>query len=129
MDREQQVLLRRRLRAALRQQPKIESLRALLLTIGGVEFVAPTGFDPDIALLIDTGLTMAGSVKYEIMERSESHKNAARLWLARESGLTGIGTGYALSSDGLWRQHSWGLRRAGILETTIKRVKYFGRTL
>jgi hypothetical protein len=40
--------------------------------------------------------------------------------------MVGIGTGYALSADGLWRQHSWGVRRQGILETTAPREKYFG---
>ena len=45
------------------------------------------------------------------------------------SGLIGIGTGYALSVDGLWRQHSWGVARDLIIESTEARVKYFGRLL
>lgn len=46
-----------------------------------------------------------------------------------------IVTGYALSEDGFWRQHSW-LRRKEptaeqyhLLETTIRRAKYFGMIL
>jgi hypothetical protein len=50
----------------------------------------------------------------------------AEIWAERPHELVGIGTGYSLSDDGLWRQHSWGLRREGILETTVSRVKYFG---
>jgi hypothetical protein len=42
-----------------------------------------------------------------------------------------IVTGYALSDDGLWRQHSWlhdtaGFRRRHTIETTERRIRYFG---
>ena len=38
-----------------------------------------------------------------------------------------IYTGYALSSDGLWRYHSWGFGNQGVLiETTEPRLLYFG---
>ncbi|KAJ3049020.1 hypothetical protein HK097_009983 [Rhizophlyctis rosea] len=41
--------------------------------------------------------------------------------------------GYALSEDGMWRGHSWGLRIADngfrIIETTSERVAYFGHIL
>lgn len=36
-------------------------------------------------------------------------------------------TGYALSPDGLWRQHSWAYGdNLMIYETTVERVMYFG---
>jgi hypothetical protein len=50
----------------------------------------------------------------------------------RQYGIASICSGYALSDDGLsddglWRDHTWGiLRGGGILETTLKRKKYFG---
>lgn len=47
----------------------------------------------------------------------------------REFDIVGIATGYALSGDGLWRQHSWGVLRDGIFETTETRLKYFGIVL
>jgi hypothetical protein len=94
--------------------------------MGGAELVAPIRFDPDIRLLIDSGFAMAGSVKRKIMKRSACHENIARLWKTKYRGLVGVGTGYALSEDGLWRQHSWGIRRDGLLETTEQRVRYFG---
>lgn len=35
--------------------------------------------------------------------------------------------GYALSDDGMWREHSWCVQRDGrIVETTVGRVAYFG---
>jgi hypothetical protein len=40
-----------------------------------------------------------------------------------------ITTGWALSDDGLWRQHSWILRGKTVIETTETRVRYFGVTL
>jgi hypothetical protein len=129
MTKEQRDLLSRRLRAAIKHQPEIKLLRALLLELGGVELVAPSGFDRDVPFLINTGFATVGPVKCKIMESSACHKNAAQLWLAKQRRLIGIGTGYALSKDGLWRQHSWGIRRNGILETTVGRVKYFGRAL
>jgi hypothetical protein len=129
VDKAQRNLLRRRLRAAIEQQPEIEPLRTLLLEIGGVELVAPSGLDLDVSFLIDEGFLMGDSIICEMMERSLCHENVARLWKAKHRGLVGVGTGYALSDDGLWRQHSWGVRRSGILETTKVRMKYFGRVL
>ena len=126
MDKEQRDLLRRRLRAAIRRQPELNILRALLLRMGGAELVAPSDFDRDVGLLIDTGFAMAGPVKCSIMKPNACHENIARVWTAKHCGLIGVGTGYALSNDGLWRQHSWGIRRNGILETTEQRVRYFG---
>src|SRR6185312_10293402 len=102
----------RRLRAAIISQPEIKLLRALLLELGGVELVA--AFDPDAPLLILSGFAMSGSVENKVMERNACHKNISVLWIAKQSRLVGIGTGYALSNDGLWRQHSWGIRRNGI---------------
>ncbi|HTM12757.1 MAG TPA: hypothetical protein VL127_07585 [Bryobacteraceae bacterium] len=129
MTKGQRNLLGRRLRAAIKYQPEIKLLRGLLLELGGVELVAASGFDPDAPLLIRFGFAMSGSVEKKVMERSACHKNIAALWIAKQSRLLAIGTGYALSDDGLWRQHSWGIRRNGILETTESRVKYFGRAL
>jgi hypothetical protein len=35
-----------------------------------------------------------------------------------------------MNRDGLWRQHSWGLLPSGqIIETTVRRLAYFGFTL
>ena len=97
MQKAQERLLKTRLRVAIEQQPQIQQLRKVLLGLGGIQLVAPPQADPALSLLIEAGF-----------------------------GMVGIGTGYALSGDGLWRQHSWGLRREGILETTVERAKYFG---
>ncbi|HEX7958941.1 MAG TPA: hypothetical protein VF493_03430, partial [Terriglobales bacterium] len=49
--------------------------------------------------------------------------------LRERFGIVAIATGYALSEYGLWRQHSWGILRDGVLETTKTRLKYFGIVL
>jgi hypothetical protein len=56
------------------------------------------------------------------------HANAAVLWT--DGTVAAIGTGYALSEDGLWRQHSWGVDASGApVETTDARISYVGITL
>ena len=126
MTETQKLLLDRRLRAAIAEQREIENLRTLLLAAGGIQLVAPPRSDPTVPSLLEAGFVMAGPVHCEIMEDSQCHQNVARAWTQRGSGVVGIGTGYALSDDGLWRQHSWGVLREGIFETTAPRIKYFG---
>jgi hypothetical protein len=48
----------------------------------------------------------------------------ARLWIDGE--IEAIGTGYSFF-EGLWRQHSWGVRADGMLqETKWPYERYFG---
>jgi hypothetical protein len=129
MTEEQRGLLDRRIRAAAEQQPEIQILRTMLLEIGGVELVAPPTFDPDVPILIKHGSVMNATVVCNILDEGRCHENVSELWLDEEKSLTGIGIGYALSADGLWRQHSWGVRQNEIVETTEERQKYFGRLL
>ena len=119
--------LKRRLKVAISQQPEIKTLRALLLQMGGAELVAPPWHDCQVPALVRAGFAMDGHVALKIMRPCACHRNVSRLWARKRSGLIGIGTGYALSSDGLWRQHSWGVGRLGIVETTEARAKYFGQ--
>jgi hypothetical protein len=56
------------------------------------------------------------------------HANVAMLWT--DGTVEAIGTGYALSDDGLWRQHSWGIGADGVaVETTFARISYVGIAL
>jgi hypothetical protein len=61
---------------------------------------------------------------------SECHANTA-LMFVRSKGAVRIAFGYALSDDGLWRQHSWGVdaKDGRVFETTERRVRYFGFVL
>ncbi len=61
------------------------------------------------------------------MQASQCHDNVQLLFQKRA--ITSMYTGYALSADGLWRYHSWGVdaNNGGlVLETTEPRVAYFG---
>ena len=69
---------------------------------------------------------MSGPITLKEMRSSMCHQNVAAVWKSRRFGIIGVATGYALSEDGLWRQHSWGLLRDGVLETTEARLNYFG---
>jgi hypothetical protein len=77
-------------------------------------------------MLLEQGFLTCGATKLKVMESSSCHQNVASVWTKKKFGIVGVATGYALSEDGLWRQHSWGILRDGVLETTEVRVKYFG---
>jgi hypothetical protein len=63
-------------------------------------------------------------------EISNCHSNSARIWDSNRE-LCSICTGYALSKDGVWRQHSWLVLwdEATLIETTEERIVYFGFNL
>lgn len=60
---------------------------------------------------------------------SQCHYNACAFW-AKHQLCMRIATGYALSKDGCWRQHSWLVEplktKYRIWETTEDRIAYFG---
>jgi len=61
------------------------------------------------------------------MKTSSCHENVHTLLKKRK--IQYGYTGYALSEDGLWRLHSWGVDHKGMLiETTVLRVMYIGLT-
>jgi hypothetical protein len=129
MNPAQEELLSRRLREAIAVQPEVGLLRDLLLRTGGEFLVAPPKPDMDIPVLLEHGFVTSGAIKLNVMASGSCHRNIASVWKNREFEIVGIATGYALSEDGLWRQHSWGILRDGLLETTKPRVKYFGIVL
>jgi hypothetical protein len=65
---------------------------------------------------------------HELIEGVPHHcqQNSARLWYENREKYR-IVDGYALSDDGLWRQHSWVVdANYNTIETTAPRVLYFG---
>src|SRR5882672_3114977 len=113
MTREQEKHLRRRLREAVSNQPDLRRLKTLLLRFGGDFLVAPPKPDPDLPKLLESGFLTIGPIRLKIMDTSSCHQNVAAVWKKHSFGIVGIATGYALSEDGLWRQHSWGVLRDG----------------
>jgi hypothetical protein len=129
MTPEQKTFLSRRFREAVGKQPELKLLKKLLLRLGGELVVAPPSPDQDVPTLLEQGFMTAGPITLKVMKFGSCHQNVASLWTKRKFGIVGIATGYALSDDGLWRQHSWGILRDGVLETTQTRLKYFGMVL
>lgn len=118
-----------------------------LLSIAGELVVPPTAMPPHKGVQKDISMTLSKGQFYPGMpvclmpgQPSKCHGNVSRLW---QEGLPiWIATGYALSKDGRWRSHTWGVARqrmpcgdldtidAGdVVETTESRVAYFGYLL
>ena len=122
--------LRERNRAALADERRRVELELRLLDLGG--FMALL-FLPDhqIGDLLDRGRFFPGSgARSRRGEDSACHANASMQFVLTE-GAVHIASGYALSPDGLWRQHSWGVdaEDGRVVETTERRVRYFGFVL
>jgi hypothetical protein len=108
---------------------KIIALRDKLLSFGGDEACMPV-IEPDLNDIISRGQLWPGTrIKMMEGETCHCHANSAYLWDANRH-RTVLATGYALSNDGMWRQHSWVVqlnsRRNTIIETTKERIAYFG---
>lgn len=89
----------------------------------------PTFAEADMdALLSERVRVFAGDdAELEQGEASQCHSNSARLY---RQGRGEIATGYALSKDGYWRQHSWVVAADGhVIETTTLRQRYVGVVL
>src|SRR4051794_38496704 len=96
-----------------------------LLAHGGALVVPPP--TPDLLLDVqrDQGQVFDPSTIEVRVGSDDCHRNAARLW--RAGVASAVGTGYALSDDELWREHSWAWNTADVLiETTVARTRYFG---
>lgn len=120
------IILSSQSRAALKSQPELKALRKKLLLMGGDSVVLM--FEPDLRDILTRGVLFDNyPIKLREMRSSRCHSNVATLWDKNKS--VKIVTGWALSDDGLWRQHSWALRNKTIIETTETRLKYFGYTL
>lgn len=126
----------------------------LLGELGGWCVCLP-GYEPDLNALLTRGEVFPAAARLVPGEPGQCHTNTAALYLANRDRVR-IATGYALSRDGIWRQHSWGMlllppaplvplddqshadsitrpRRPErsrqhriVLETTVRRVRYYG---
>ena len=110
------------------------TLRDHILKFGGQEVCMPS-MDPDLSSLLKRGQFWYGDkIKMELGEACQCHANSYELWLEEKDHKDiHIATGYALTEDGMWRQHSWLIyvkpRSRVIIETTVKRIAYFGFVL
>lgn len=115
----------------LREKAEFKKLQEKLLSFGGSETCFPET-EEDMRRILSRGQLWLGD-RTRLMkgEDSRCHANVSNIWLANKSKHEiAICTGYALSKDGTWHQHSWLVlrqpRSVEIVETTIRRVAYFG---
>lgn len=102
-----------------------QDLKEKLLDIGGWAAVIPV-VEEDLKKLMTRGRKFPGRSRTMRGEPCRCHSNSAFCWDENRE-LCRICTGYALSRDGVWRQHSWVLTNQGtIIETTEKRIQYYG---
>jgi hypothetical protein len=120
------IFLSRRVRALTRNQPELRELRRILLKIGGTELLPPASGDPFTSFLVDFGIVFGGPMLLKACSRVTSSVALSRVWRRRMYAIIGIGVGYALAEDGLWREHCFGVLREGVLETVSRKEKYFG---
>lgn len=102
-----------------------QELKEILLDIGGWGACVPR-IEPDLDKILKRGGRFPGKSTMMKGQPSQCHSNSAFCWDENRE-LCRICTGYALTRDGMWRQHSWILTNDGkVVETTVKRVQYFG---
>lgn len=104
-------------------------LRDKLLTFAGREVCMPIA-DYDINEILTRGQIWYGDrVVMRTGAQSQCHRNSANLWHKNKDRYV-LCTGYALTEDWMWRQHSWLVeprkRKPQIIETTTHRILYFG---
>lgn len=99
-------------------------LRDRLVALGGW---AVCMRDPRLAsVLLAEGSDVPGAdAEMRLGDPGRCHDNSATL--VRHDPSLVCHYGYALSDDGMWREHSWCVKPdGGIIETTAERVAYFG---
>lgn len=100
-------------------------LKKILLEIGG--WSVCIHHEPDLPKILTRGRKFPGKSRTVRGEDSQCHSNVGNLYENNKNFQ--ICTGYGLTRDGMWRQHSWGLVQNTVIETTEKRIAYFGFVL
>ena len=118
---------------AIRLHPQMDrrlfDLKERLLSFAG-EAVCLPAYEPDLENILSYGQFWLGyNAERMLGEDCHCHSNSALLWEVNKD-KTVICTGYALSADGMWRQHSWLIHRKPrsnrVVETTEPRILYYG---
>lgn len=109
----------------------LEQLSSGLLAFGG-HFAILQETDRSAEIILSRGQLWGQTDEIIPGPPSRCHENCCELWEVQQGRLV-LATGYALSEDGLWRQHSWCVRPTAqggkVVETTEPRLAYFGYVL
>lgn len=108
---------------------KMDAIEKKLLSFGGDYADLPSTEEDYDAIMKRGQLFYGDHARMMPGAPSQCHSNSASLWEVNQ-GRCQIATGYALSKDGIWRQHSWVVQPLTlswrVWETTLERVAYFG---
>ncbi len=110
---------------------RLYTLRDRLLSFGGESACLPM-IEEDLTDILEKGQFWFGSgAKRMKGADSQCHRNSCDLYESNKDNLdVRICTGYALSDDGMWRQHSWLIchspRSNQISESHEHRIGYYG---
>jgi hypothetical protein len=107
----------------LKAMPELKLLQDKLLALGG-DWVALQP-EPDLNSLLNEGQLIKGKVVLKRMTPCKCHSNCAQIWDKNPKTFR-IATGWALSQDGIWRQHTWLLKEKTVIETTEPKTMYYG---
>lgn len=111
----------------LEEAPELRPLIDRILGLAGLTVLTPV-VEEHLRPLLERGEVFSGRDPVRMTGAAiQCHMNTARLWEANRSEVS-IVTGYALSDDGIWRQHSWGFMKGTgrVVETTEDRLLYYG---
>lgn len=106
----------------------------ILKKAGGYEVDLSKG-EGDTKDILERGVVLYGeNAKFVKGEPNQCHLNSINYWKKKKDTKDIVFmTGYALSEDGIWRQHSWllsqGIASSKVIETTTPRIAYFGYIL
>jgi len=108
-----------------KSKPKYMSLRDKLLSIGGEEVCLC--YESDLDEIFERGQFFKGKSKMIKGRPCRCHTNVGYLF-DEHPNVFRVATGWALSEDGVWRQHSWAINITNntLIETTVKRKAYYG---
>jgi hypothetical protein len=98
-----------------------------ILAFGGEEVCMPLK-EWDLELIMTRGVLLYGhDARFFKGEPCECHRNSALYWEKNKEKVV-LMTGYALSNDSMWRQHSWCafIKSGKVIESTKGRKAYFG---
>ena len=108
-----------------------KQLSSVLLKFGGRDVIFPT-YEEDCHNIYKYGQLWYGDkVELVRMALNQCHRNSCDLWYSNKDDFDiKIATGYALTKEGYWIQHSWLVKKrprsVRVIETTVKMLAYFG---
>ncbi len=104
-------------------------LRGHLLAAGGEDVVPGVRNIASVReLLAGAKMITPGSVTVARVARRSVLENSLVVWL-ENNGQGTVCRGYALSGDGLWREHTWLQEDGRIVDATAAHLAYFGTQL